>query len=120
MSVQGKSFPEQIGSYLNVTRTGNVDLHLSAAFQQVARLALEMRVQEDQRTIGILIQKNSHQLDEVGIFQSQLQGFFHFSSRLRRQFGQSHSDEEIRVGTSSLCNRAAVCTRSSKAGSRKL
>jgi hypothetical protein len=55
--------------HLDITRTGDVDLHLSTALKQFTRLAFEMHAQKGQCPFGVVIQKYAHQLDEVGIFE---------------------------------------------------
>lgn len=91
-------------------------MHFSAAFQQVAGFALEVRLQEHQHTLGILVQKNAHQLDYIGIFQGYLKGFLYVSSRLHRQFGQPHPGEGASSGRVVLWICAAWRMRSRKAG----
>jgi hypothetical protein len=58
-------------------RTGHIEQHLSTAFEQITRFASKLPFQEIQRTLTILIEQDSDQLDELLFVQYQLDRFLH-------------------------------------------
>jgi hypothetical protein len=68
---------KDITLHLPDSRTGNLDHHFSATFQQLAGFTLEVLLQEEERALGILVDENAHELDDVFILQGKVNDFFH-------------------------------------------
>lgn len=64
-------------SYLCYARTRHLNHHLSTPFQELPGFALKMRFQESQRAISILIDEDTHEFNDVLVFQYQVDSFFH-------------------------------------------
>jgi hypothetical protein len=60
---------EKISTYFQRARTGHIDHHLSTTFEQVMRFAFKMLSQEIQRALGIAVHQDTHQLDDILIFE---------------------------------------------------
>jgi hypothetical protein len=58
-------------------RTGHLDHHLSAAFQEIACLAFKVRFQKGQRAVRVIIDQNPHQLNQILVSQRKLHALFH-------------------------------------------
>ena len=68
---------EQVVADFQRASTWHLDHHLSAAFEQVARFALEMLFEKDQCTFGVIVQENTHQLDDVFLLENDVKRLLH-------------------------------------------
>jgi hypothetical protein len=68
---------EEIAADVRDARPGHLDHHFSAAFQQIACGAFEVRLEPGQRTVRIVIEQDADQLDDFVIFHDQVDGFLH-------------------------------------------
>jgi hypothetical protein len=78
MNIVGSRF-EHVTGHLNDARTGHLNHYPSTAFKQFTRFAFEMNLQKFQRILSIIIDENSHQFDDLLIFQHHIEAFFHIS-----------------------------------------
>lgn len=64
-----------MAAQLGDARPGHVDHHLSTAFQQIARFAFEVRFEKSQRAVGIIVQQDADQFNEVVVFDDEADRF---------------------------------------------
>jgi len=72
---------EEAATYLRCARTGPFNHDLSASFKQVACFTFELFPEKIQRSLSVIIQQNPHQLDDVCIFENEMDPFFSSLSR---------------------------------------
>jgi hypothetical protein len=61
---------EQVVADRGDARTGHLDQHLSATFQQIAGFAFEIFFEKDQRSLRVIVHQDAHQFENVLVFEN--------------------------------------------------